>query len=392
MIWCYFVLQSPTKSSEHAEGVQRKRSPWSISGPGQGNGCGLGWGVNGMSLAAFSRYLFKTSCSGVVLDMGAKNTLSRPMATLIDSNPIVKNPAGTSYPISTDCLSPMEAHFGLQQDNAPLHTARQTMEGMERHLFQHREWSTQIPDMNIIETVWARIMRQIRLPVFEHCYPTATTRLWHQILINQFSCTVTPKLSHPYTYHICFETHKLPYNHQALWRNHFPLINFHHKIIYLDRSMDYLYNKYYECATELNFEMMTFLLPCFPFLCFAPKWVIVNSVLIWPIARCNFPLFTRNCDSMVAYDHSCNQYCQISWSKSIGKKTIVDLWNALQPNSFSQMPRYLKHFSWWRHQMETFSALLTLCAGNSPVLGPRWIPRTKASDAELWCFLWSESE
>ena len=26
-------------------------------------------------------------------------------------------------------------------------------------------------------------------------------------------------------------------------------------------------------------------------------------------------------------------------------------------------------FSWWRHQMETFSALLALCAGNSPVTG-----------------------
>ena len=25
--------------------------------------------------------------------------------------------------------------------------------------------------------------------------------------------------------------------------------------------------------------------------------------------------------------------------------------------------------SWWRHQMETFSALLALCAGNSPVTG-----------------------
>ena len=24
--------------------------------------------------------------------------------------------------------------------------------------------------------------------------------------------------------------------------------------------------------------------------------------------------------------------------------------------------------------------------------GPRWIPRTKASDAELWCFLWSAPE
>ena len=34
--------------------------------------------------------------------------------------------------------------------------------------------------------------------------------------------------------------------------------------------------------------------------------------------------------------------------------------------------------SWWRHQMETFSALLIICAGNSPV------PGTKASDAKFW--------
>ena len=27
------------------------------------------------------------------------------------------------------------------------------------------------------------------------------------------------------------------------------------------------------------------------------------------------------------------------------------------------------NFTWWRHQMETFSALLALCAGNSPVSG-----------------------
>ena len=46
--------------------------------------------------------------------------------------------------------------------------------------------------------------------------------------------------------------------------------------------------------------------------------------------------------------------------------------------------------AWWRHQMETFSALLAICAGNSP--GPRWIPRTKASDAELWCLLSSVPE
>ena len=35
---------------------------------------------------------------------------------------------------------------------------------------------------------------------------------------------------------------------------------------------------------------------------------------------------------------------------------------------------------WWRHQMETFSALLAnLCR---EFTGPRWIPHSKASDAE----------
>ena len=47
--------------------------------------------------------------------------------------------------------------------------------------------------------------------------------------------------------------------------------------------------------------------------------------------------------------------------------------------------------TWWRHQMEIFSALLALCAGNSPVTGELG-PRRKASDAELWCFLWSAPE
>ena len=39
---------------------------------------------------------------------------------------------------------------------------------------------------------------------------------------------------------------------------------------------------------------------------------------------------------------------------------------------------------WWRHQIETFSALLALCEGKSPVNS-----LTKANESELWCFLWS---
>ena len=37
---------------------------------------------------------------------------------------------------------------------------------------------------------------------------------------------------------------------------------------------------------------------------------------------------------------------------------------------------------WWRHQMETFSALLAICAGNSPVTGefPTQRPATRSFD------------
>ena len=48
------------------------------------------------------------------------------------------------------------------------------------------------------------------------------------------------------------------------------------------------------------------------------------------------------------------------------------------------------HTTWWRHQMETFSALMAICMGNSPV--PGQFDRTKTSDAELWCFLWLAPE
>ena len=37
-----------------------------------------------------------------------------------------------------------------------------------------------------------------------------------------------------------------------------------------------------------------------------------------------------------------------------------------QQSSYTVQPRA---WSWWRHQMETFSALLAICTGNSPVPG-----------------------
>ena len=45
------------------------------------------------------------------------------------------------------------------------------------------------------------------------------------------------------------------------------------------------------------------------------------------------------------------------------------------------LARFMEN-SWWRHQMETFSALLALCAGNSPVPGefPAQRPVTRSFD------------
>ena len=48
------------------------------------------------------------------------------------------------------------------------------------------------------------------------------------------------------------------------------------------------------------------------------------------------------------------------------------------------MQGYIPH-AWWRHQMEIFSALPGHLCGE--FTGHRWFPRTKASDAELGCFL-----
>ena len=45
--------------------------------------------------------------------------------------------------------------------------------------------------------------------------------------------------------------------------------------------------------------------------------------------------------------------------------------------------------AWWCHQMEIFPCYWPFMRGIHP---SPWIPLTKASDTELWCFLWSAPE
>ena len=46
----------------------------------------------------------------------------------------------------------------------------------------------------------------------------------------------------------------------------------------------------------------------------------------------------------------------------LNKNCCISFWNM-----FPRVQLTTHKYSWWRHQMETFSALLALCAGNSPV-------------------------
>ena len=77
---------------------------------------------------------------------------------------------------------------------------------------------------------------------------------------------------------------------------------------------------------------------------------------------------------------------KISWLRRLAH---IQVWNFLNALIFDRRlgscaaPKPRPHFSaWWRHQMETFSTLLTICAENSPVTGefPAQRPVTRSFD------------
>ena len=73
--------------------------------------------------------------------------------------------------------------------------------------------------------------------------------------------------------------------------------------------------------------------------------------------------------------------CQCSfwvWARLMGEDIIPDKYFTVCPMVYAYCP----FFSWWRHQIETFFALLALCARNSPVTGeyPSQGPVTQSFD------------
>ena len=65
--------------------------------------------------------------------------------------------------------------------------------------------------------------------------------------------------------------------------------------------------------------------------------------------------------------------CMKQWAIQVANKSIAKENKTQHTNAWT---------TWWRHQMETFSALLALCAGNSSVTGefPAQRPVTRSFD------------
>ena len=73
--------------------------------------------------------------------------------------------------------------------------------------------------------------------------------------------------------------------------------------------------------------------------------------------------------SYIYWESKCT--CVYLWWKYTSKDMFCE-WGQLKLmyQWYSWIIIYSDHFMiWWRHQMETFSAILVLCAGNSPVAG-----------------------
>ena len=93
------------------------------------------------------------------------------------------------------------------------------------------------------------------------------------------------------------------------------------------------------------------------------------------------------------YNISCGRNPVITFGKqALSTPRAMDTKRAHRGNNTSshrQFENYQMIFvcSWWRHQMETFSALLAICAGNSPVPGefPAQRPVTRNFHVSLIC-------
>ena len=104
----------------------------------------------------------------------------------------------------------------------------------------------------------------------------------------------------------------------------------------------------------------------------AKKWQFPNLNKTGLCYKIQFPWPYFNHVYMYIYiyitttDFLTSTYCRLLWYFNGN-----ELNNLVSYKYIIQVTRWIiiTHPSWWRHQMETFSTLLAICVGNSPVTG-----------------------
>ena len=98
-------------------------------------------------------------------------------------------------------------------------------------------------------------------------------------------------------------------------------------------------------------------------------WCQISGIHQWPVnSQHKRPvtrkMFRRHEVKIISHNH-------LIWMDSYSTKSThkMEMYNSSQKFCFCPRIECDGIYSWWRHQMETFSALPALCAGNSPVTG-----------------------
>ena len=104
------------------------------------------------------------------------------------------------------------------------------------------------------------------------------------------------------------------------------------------------------------------------------------SMIVWtwsPICECLSQMWRYNNRIIDIYSYI-NGLIQCWFSLSLLHQSLLLFYHDIFENGVQTKTKLLYQYyalrltqlhPWWRHQMETFSALLALCAGNSPVTG-----------------------
>ena len=114
----------------------------------------------------------------------------------------------------------------------------------------------------------------------------------------------------------------------------------------------------------------------------------INHTLAWLIYNIWWICMVRPCHKshVIIINHYFECYIKSIAQVSIWTRRIYRYRESKLHGACDISLHYNQWLARWRHQMETFSALLTLCVGNSPVTGefPSQRPVTQSFGILLW--------